>query len=158
MELILHFVILAVSIILFAITYLFQGLSIETGGGPAFWPRILLILIIVLEVIVIFHTYKKVKNGKSNVKKDEDSIYPNNLYITILALTVYIIAMKYIGFFISTVAFLIFMMVVLKVKLKINLFVSIASGVAITFLFGNLLMVPLPAGMGIFRIISGILT
>ncbi|MGB4439125.1 MAG: tripartite tricarboxylate transporter TctB family protein [Sedimentibacter sp.] len=154
MELILHLVILAISLILFGFTFLFNGLNINTGGGPSFWPQILLVLIIVLELVVLVFTYKKYKNGELKRKKDESVIYPQNLYISIVSLTLYIVLMQYIGFLISTVIYLCFMMHILQVKLKTYLIISLLSGYIITFVFGNLLMVPLPQGISIFRIIS----
>lgn len=157
MELIVHIVILAISSILLALTFQFEGLNINTGGGPAFWPQILLSLIIVLELFVIAFTYKKYKNGELKKEKDESVIYPQNLYISVTALALYIVLMQFVGFLISSIIYLVFMMYILKVKLKTNLIVSILSGYLITFVFGNLLMVPLPRGSGIFRAIGSIL-
>lgn len=157
MELIVHIIILAISAIMLLLTFQFKGLNISTGGGPAFWPQILLALVILLELFIIAFTYKKYKNGELKKEKDESVIYPQNLYISIIALTFYIILMQYIGFLISSTIYLIFMMYILKVKLKTNIIVSLLSGYIITFVFGNLLMVPLPRGIGIFRAIGNML-
>lgn len=157
MELIVHIIILAISAIMLIFTFQFEGLNISTGGGPAFWPQILLSLIIILELLVIAFTYKKYKKGELKKEKGEGTIYPQNLYMSIASLTLYIILMKYIGFLISSTIFMIFMMYILKVKLKTNIIVSLLSGYVITFVFGNLLMVPLPRGMGVFRAIGSML-
>lgn len=157
MELIFDLVILGVSIILFGSTYAFTGLNIKTGGGPAFWPRVLLILIIALDIVLILFSYKKFKKGELKSKKDENAIYPNNLYITIGSLLAYIILMQYIGFLISTVLFIAFLMYILKVNRLRTILTSLISGYVITFVFAKLLMVPLPQGVSVFRIFSQVL-
>ena len=157
MYLILDVIILLVSIFLFGVTFTFNTINIESGGGGAFWPRILLGLVIVLELGNIIYTYIKNKKGETKVEKDPEIVYPQNLYTSIGLIVGFIILMNMIGFFLATVLYLFFMMLILKVKNLRNVIISIVGAYGISFVFVVLLMVPLPQGISIFRTISSVL-
>lgn len=157
MYLILDVIILLVSIFLFGVTFTFSTINIESGGGGAFWPRILLGLIIVLEIGNIIYTYIKNKKGEIKVEKDPEIVYPQNLYTSVGLIVVFIILMNIIGFFLATVLYLFFMMLILKVKTVRNVIISLVGAYGISFVFVVLLMVPLPQGVSVFRTISSAL-
>ncbi|MFB0919026.1 MAG: tripartite tricarboxylate transporter TctB family protein [Clostridiaceae bacterium] len=157
MYLILDVIILLVSIFLFGVTFTFNTINIESGGGGAFWPRILLGLVILLELGNIIYTYIKNKKGETRVEKDPEIVYPQNLYTSVGLIVGFIILMNMIGFFLATVLYLFFMMLILKVKNLRNVIISIVGAYGISFVFVVLLMVPLPQGISIFRTISSIL-
>jgi hypothetical protein len=157
MQLIVDFVLLAFSIFMFAVTFTYQVVNIESGGGGAFWPRILLGAMIILELINIPVTIKKLKRGELKREEDPELVNPQNLYISIAAMAVYIFVMKYLGFFVSTVLYSCYMMYVLKVKLVRNIIISVVSNYAMAYIFVVLLMVPLPQGVSIFGTISMLL-
>lgn len=154
MELILDIATLAVSVFLFGYTYTFRTIAVASGGGAAFWPRILLGVIILLEIALIFFTAIKFKNGELKKERDPGRINPQNLYIGIGSMFAYIVLMNYVGFLISTVLFLLFLMYILKVPPLRNILTSVVGAYLIAIVFVSLLLVPLPEGVSIFRIIS----
>lgn len=157
MELVVDIVFLAVSVFLFGTTYTFRVANIESGGGPAFWPRILLGIIIVLEIVLIVLTYRKFKKGELKKEKDPEVINPQNLYIGIGAMALYILLINYLGFLISTILFMFAMMHFLQVKLRRNIIVSLVGSYIIAYVFVGLLMVPLPQGISVFGMLSSVL-
>jgi hypothetical protein len=157
MELIVDLVFLAVSIFLFGTTYTFRVANIESGGGPAFWPRILLGVMIVLEIVLVIISYRKYKKGELKKEKDPEVVNPKNLYIGIGGMALYILLISYLGFLISTMLFMFIMMHILQVKLRRNIIVSVVGAYIISYVFVGLLMVPLPQGVSVFGMLSSVL-
>jgi len=117
--------------------------------GPAGFPQILLIIIIVLLLISLFKTIGKLKYG-------EEKGEPLNLNFAyfglLLGIIVFIILNDLISFTLSTIVFTFFLFLLLGQKRYVRMFVqSILVAIIFTIIFGKVLSVPLPRGMGILK-------
>lgn len=117
--------------------------------GPAGFPQILLIIIIVLLLISLFKTIGKLKYG-------EEKGEPLNLNLAyfglLLGIIVFIILNDLISFTLSTIVFTFFLFLLLGQKRYVRMFVqSILVAIIFTIIFGKVLSVPLPRGMGILK-------
>ncbi|UOQ44284.1 tripartite tricarboxylate transporter TctB family protein [Halobacillus salinarum] len=111
-----------------------------TETGPAFMPRIYSIILMALGTILLVKSlFFKNENPKPKVKI---------IFLYVGLFLVYVISLPYIGFYVSTVAFLIFILWIGKVNRKVY-FISVPLG-AVLFIyvfFQQLLNVPLPPGI-----------
>ncbi len=77
-------------------TYTFPITPVQ-GAGPAFWPRLLSILLIILSVILIISSFK---NEEKSVDKPKKANYKP--YIGILLSVLYFLLFRKVGFVVMT--------------------------------------------------------
>lgn len=109
--------------------------------GPAFFPKILGILLIIFALLISFKAIKKNNNEKINFVN-------KNLIIVLLSIILYCVLFNVIGFVISSTIMLAFLMRIMGsdkwIKTIITSFVIV---IVIYFIFKMLLNVPLPWGI-----------
>jgi hypothetical protein len=160
-----NYITLAVCIIFMAMTFTISDPVSRGDIGPKAWPRLLAGLMIVLSIFNIIITIKN--SNKNNVEgsqqenKDESEdnvlVYPQNLWISLLSLSIYAFAINYLGFVVSTSLFVITNMYIMGLKNKKNLvIISVFIVAMLVIIFPILLRVPLPRGISIFNDISRI--
>ncbi len=112
--------------------------------GPEFMPRLYAFLLIGLSIILIIQSYMK------NEGKDRETSgrgYFKYSIITMLFLGAYIIIIPIIGFYISTIIFVVSMLLFSRVRNKIVLAViPVATSIFIYVFFSILLNVNMPSG------------
>lgn len=140
-------------------TYNFGFIDLYGGLGPVFWPRVLLVLLMVFSAGVAFNVYRKVKAGllpaAAELKLDRGMI---QLFAAIGLIVLYIMLMKVIGFLVLTPFVMIAFMYLLGEKSKVWIFsVPFVLTIAVVLLFTKVMYVPLPRGVGIFLSISHLL-
>jgi putative tricarboxylic transport membrane protein len=142
----------AIGLLLFS--YKPQEASLYSNLGGMFWPRILLwsiLLISSLMLVIALHS-RPVKGDRNNADRWK---YPKTLILVFLACFGYFLLLDVIGFVLSTLLYLGIMLVILGVQNKAKITIYPVIAVAIYwFLFVQILKVPLPRGVGIFREIS----
>jgi hypothetical protein len=90
---------IGISLFLFAQTRSLSAGAVSDAVGAAFFPRLLLGLLVLLCVLLILRTRKSVHDDGS-----KGSVKP--ALVTVIAVSVYALAMPYIGYYPSTIALL----------------------------------------------------
>lgn len=131
--------------------------------GPKFWPSIILILMLVIAIMGVMKTFINSKRASgvhlentSEVEEPEIRFFniPMSL-VSIVSIILYSIGLYIFGFILSSILFLYLLTQVLGAKKQLMIIlVSVIVTVLFVGLFSNLLGVPLPRGIGIFRAFS----
>lgn len=148
-----HRIIVATGILIFTLIYFVDVSSLNNPQdrlmvSPVIW------IIIILYPIIIWQEWKENKKRKNDEQlqeqseDDETSAKLNKRILLFMVSTlVYLAVMSYLGFIISTIIYMPFLMWVLGTKSKKVLVVlPIAFTILLFFLFNNLLGIPLPQG------------
>ncbi len=112
-----------------------------TGVGPAFFPKIICIVLFVLSCILFV----------SNSRKNESCIEVKNTKYTLLVMVIcvlYIFIIDKIGYLVSTILFAFVVITLLKnTSIKIKLSFSIIFPICLYLLFTYIFKVSLPEGI-----------
>lgn len=101
-ELVFLALILVVCAVFYGMSFEFKTSVLDTSGGAAFWPRI---VIVFLACFVIIRGIQVIKN-KGDRKFVFGELFRGSRLIFLLSLTGYIVLFKYVGYLISTMLFL----------------------------------------------------
>lgn len=149
-DIIISFIFIILSIFMLISSSKFtSGFNQESLGASGF-PRMIAVLILILAVVNII---KWLKNNKKSYDFSLNKILDEykNVILVLLMFLVYVVSMKYIGFIISTIIFLLSTQWILSNKSKrnipiiviITLFISLGA----YFFFTSYLTVVFPAGI-----------
>ena len=131
--------ILSVSLFFYYQTLLFQIPETVNITSPALLPRIWIITLIILSVILIFRS----KKGDSI----KETYSPKTVIIIIALLLAYLVAMQWIGYFITTPVFILSTMYLLKYRKTAFMTINAFGFVLFSyFIFQKLLHIDLPLG------------
>ena len=154
-ELIFSLLIFVASLFLYWVTGSFQGRTVLQNAqmGPAFWPRFILVSIILLSGIVSVGLIRRIAKekawGESLMTMDRGKV---RFFAAICLSVAYLILLPVLGFIAITPVFMIAFMLLLGEKSKGWIIgVSIAMTAVIVVLFTKAMYVPLPRGMWLFR-------
>lgn len=157
-ELIGAWVVLAVAVLLFILSFLVQRNTVSTVG-PGFMPRLVSILLFILGLLNLRNT---IRNNRTTSKEDNETVSPekktlkdfllDNLdWASSILILLYVFSIGTLGFPIASILYMFLQMIVLSHGQKRNwiLFVllSIAVPVAIYFAFTKCFYLMLPAGI-----------
>lgn len=159
---------LSMGVIFLLLTFNIKEPVSNIGIGPRAWPQFLALIIISLSIFNIFKYYVANKHDLSKApkkeKEDEPSKeyestveYPQNLWISLAMLCLYVLLMPFIGFIFSTLVFIgvnIYIMGLKKLRFLFPIVLIIV--LILVVVFPNFLGVPLPRGIGIFNTLSRI--
>ena len=152
-----------ISVIVFVISaYLyFEIKKIDSGDvygelGPAYWPKFILVSLMVLSVGLAAISVAGVLKGSIPGVQPFHFTVANARFIAAAALIAsYLILLPYVGFLISTPLQMIAFMYLLGERQKVWIFsLPFALTLGIVLLFTKAMYVPLPRGVGIFLEIS----
>ena len=122
--------------------------------GPDFWPKIVLICLILFSAYLTISNVNKWRKSKDERAPEDDTRWEKALIAGVLIFG-YIILLKPVGFLVLTPFFIITLMLLIKRERKKAIPVTvIVIMVLIYIIFGKLLYVPLPKGFGIFHDLS----
>lgn len=155
-EIIISAVVFFGSILLFWETRKFEGLAVYGRLGPEYWPRFLLVLMMVISVFIAASTVNQVRKGyaKPGLQGTFDT-GTMRLFLAIGLIVFYISFMRVFGFLTLTPFLMIAFMYLLGERSKFwMIFLSLFMPILIVLLFTKVMYVPLPRGMGIFLKIS----
>lgn len=125
---------------------------IGASGIPTF-------ILFILVALLIYTLIKEiVKYKKSKEKTNHNALFTKPALIIMIitvGIAIFILVLNKMGFFLSCLFLTPLLLVLLGSKSKIQI-ISFSVGIPIlfTFLFGNILSIPLPKGIGIFSEIS----
>lgn len=137
----------------FYATEAFASSSISSYGNPSTVPRIVIIAIFLLAIWILLDGIKQIREANGQEEKKDNRPWVERLpeILTLLLLAAYVIALRSVGYVISTTLYLFLQMFVLSCfeKRKIWLFLLIACIVSplFYFLFRVCFNVFLPAGI-----------
>jgi 4-amino-4-deoxy-L-arabinose transferase-like glycosyltransferase len=151
-EIIISAVVFLGSLYLYFESTKFQGHEVYGKLGPAYWPKFLLICMMVLSVLVAVDAFRERKKGDPGVK---EALKFNSgklrFLLAIGFIVAYFILMKIFGFIALTPIFLLAFMYLLGEKKKIwMLIIAFGMTALIVWVFTKAMYVPLPRGVGIF--------
>jgi hypothetical protein len=145
-------VIFFASLYLYTIAASYKGHEIYGKLGPGFWPKFILISMMILSFLVAidaFRARKKSTKEKEAVKSAGSRIRFFSALILIIA---YFFLMNIVGFIALTPFFLIAFMILLGEKSwSWMIILSVGMTILIILAFTQAMYVPLPRGVGIFH-------
>lgn len=140
--------------------------------GPGFWPKTILLLMFIMGVILFIRSLRERAKAsrekevdKNIIEKSEEveeefaaEIVHKTKFLHVLAvLIVATLLMSYLGYIVTTILFIIAIAFVIGVRKWLPVIITSVIGTAVaTYLFGVLLNIALPKGIGIFRSLSEI--
>ena len=134
-----------ISAFLYFITFNFEVFEMDKYSlGPAFFPRLICIILFLIELILLIFSiknknYSKIKNKNPNLKYS---------VMTIIFFIVYVFLIEKLGYLTSTIIFMISIIFLLKSKsLLINIIFSVVFSSVIYLLFSKGFNVSLPEGI-----------
>lgn len=132
------------AILLYIVAITFLVIATQMKGDAGLFPKFLSLLIIILNTIQLIMIFLK----KAKPSKNIDDLVIKKIFIIILDCLIYVIVIKYLGFIISTILFLVSTVFLLDVKnKKIGVITSIITVLVIYVCFKLLLKVPIPYGV-----------
>lgn len=148
-EVIFHVVLLVVSALFLKESFVIGAGREVDPIGPAGFPQAILIIILLLLVVSLF---KAIRNMKA-VRDEEEEVNLNGTFFGIIvSIAVFIFMSEIISFALATIVFCFAMFYILgerkKLKMTIN---SLVIAVIVMVVFGKILSLPLPRGMGIIK-------
>lgn len=153
------------AIVFCAALYLFIVIkAIDSGDvygqlGPAYWPKFVLVSIMVLSVMVALFSIKGVLQGKLPASRKLTFSAANIRFTAAVSLiTGYLVLLPYVGFLVLTPIMMIAFMYLLGERNKLLMFtIPFVLTIGIVLVFTKAMYVPLPRGAGIFLSISHLL-
>ena len=123
-----------------------------TELGSAFWPRTILVLMIILLVVNLIQIIRK-KNGKAPVSAESvKEFFKSKLFLGMVVVAVTAIILPYIGFIPTCVLFLIVYGLLLGERRPVVLILTaIIATLVLYVVFQGPLRIFLPRGYGILR-------
>ena len=142
------------SLYLYTIAAHYKGHEIYGKLGPGFWPKFLLICMMILSILVAVDAIRARKRaGREKPSEDVKSAGSRIRFFSALILIIaYLFLMNVIGFIALTPFFLIAFMVLLGEKSWFWMIIlSVGMTILIILAFTQAMYVPLPRGVGIFH-------
>lgn len=124
--------------------------------GASGLPTFILFILVALLIYTLIKEVVKYKKNKEKTKHNALFTKPALIIMIItVGIAIFILVLNKMGFFLSCLFLTPLLLVLLGSKSKIQI-ISFSVGIPIlfTFLFGNILSIPLPKGIGIFSEIS----
>nr|WP_263314208.1 tripartite tricarboxylate transporter TctB family protein [Mammaliicoccus sp. Marseille-Q6498] len=130
--------------------------------GPSGIPSFALFFLVVLLFYTLVKEILKYKRDKQNNQEvKQTSVFNKSLLIIMcltISITIFILLINKIGFLLSCLFLTPLLLILLGAKSKTQIIIfSIGIPVLFSFLFGNVLNIPLPRGIGFFSDISSFL-
>lgn len=136
-----------VAVLLMGLSAVFYKLSMDLTEGGDIFPKLLSIVTAGLSLVLLIMDLRKAR-AESGSEKESGGPKTLRPYVTFVLAVLYVVAVITIGFFVSTVAFMVVMMLYLGVRKIPNYLLAVAFVVAFYFfLFDKFLHVPLPRGL-----------
>lgn len=150
-ELIIQIIILLMFLFLFIDTFFFLHVNIGGSFGPEGWPRIVLSIGILLTLICIYKIVREKKYIAVSLSKEK----LQKFIIAFIIMLIYTLLIKPFGFVLTTPFLAAAYMYQMGIRKPFHLiFSSLLLSAVFIFLFGRVLQVNLPRGLGSIRFLS----
>lgn len=159
---------LSITTIIFSIFFLVMSLQLppaKTNGqiGPGDWPTWILVLMLILSIILLgrsilqkkkISTVNEIEEEKISGDGQEGENHRKHWYVVAI-LCLYLLMLPFLGFFVSTVIFIVVLTWFFGMKKWRNIILTaFLGGIIFTYVFVTALNLPLPRGKAIFHGIS----
>lgn len=153
LELIFSSVLLIACILLFIVAGTFPTAAITQGGGPALYPRFLLIVLAALTIYYMYQNRAKIKNFNKLGKPFKQILVENKYWLMfVAALFLMCIVLRYLGFIAAAFFMIASGAIIVKAKnrtfvkkdLILICVVALVFSLGLFYLFENILRFPLP--------------
>ncbi|MGL6314219.1 tripartite tricarboxylate transporter TctB family protein [Vibrio sp. WXL103] len=128
--------------------------------GPAGFPQAIIILAIGLLIPSLYKAmkaYKATAGAPSGEKQKIKELDPGFLAV-LGVIVVFVMVIGYVGFWFGTAIIIPSVMYILNERKPLRMVsTTLIGAIAFTFVFGNVLSIPLPRGIGLFESISYLL-
>ncbi|WFA08536.1 tripartite tricarboxylate transporter TctB family protein [Tissierella sp. Yu-01] len=147
---------IGVGMILFGVFYILSTLTIKKVAnvtvGAEFIPRIYAYVIIILGLIQVAISYPKEKGKTPETNKAKEETDGKNVLLAFLAILIYVVIMKPIGYIISSILFLFTMCIIITPVYKKKNYIgylifAVALSVITFYIFKKLMFLALPMGI-----------
>lgn len=148
-EIIFHVILIAVFALFFKESFEITSGRLADPIGPAGFPQAIIVIILVLSAISLFNTIRKVRQGSEQA----EAMHLNKAFFGILgSIALFVVLSEIISFALAAVVFCLMLFYFLGQrtypKMVLN---SIIISTAFVLVFGKILTIPLPRGMGIIK-------
>ncbi|PJC87239.1 hypothetical protein CSW98_04875 [Vibrio sp. HA2012] len=159
-EIIFHIFLLAVMGIFFN-----ESMDINTARmtdpiGPAGFPQVVMILAILLLIPSLYKAFKayKISQSEKTGKKEKIKELDPGFLAVLAVIVVFVLVIDFVGFWFGAAIIVSSVMYILNQRKPLQMaLTTVISAIAFTVVFGNILSIPLPRGVGIFESISYLL-
>ncbi|MDK2986168.1 MAG: Tripartite tricarboxylate transporter TctB family [Clostridia bacterium] len=133
-------------LLVFSVWFYFTAQTIPKGNvsgmPPSFFPSFLAIILGILSFIVVIKGIKQILAG-SQLKIERKN--HKNVFLLFLLLIAYLFAFQHLGFIVTTIIYLILVMLLLKAGKLVKIVpISIIITLAVYYIFGVGFKIPLP--------------
>ena len=140
---------IGVVVVMYAICAYWFSETVKLKADSQTYPRFTIYLLFGLTTLYLVQMLVAAKKHgvESGVDKVFKDFLPVQFFVCLAAVVVYLFLVKTVGFYVSTVVFMIAVMLYLKVPIKHTVIAVIALNVLIYVAFSQLLGVKLPTGL-----------
>ncbi|MDB1124971.1 tripartite tricarboxylate transporter TctB family protein [Vibrio algarum] len=154
-EIIFHVFLLAVMGLFFNETLDINTARMTDPIGPAGFPQAVIILAVLLLVPSLYKAVKKYKESSQEEKNSKIKELDPGFIALLGTIVLFALTIGYVGFWFGAVVIISLVMFILNErKPKKLILTTVIASLAFTFVFGNILSIPLPRGIGIFESLS----
>lgn len=148
-EVIFHIILIVIGGLFFKESFAITSGRSADPIGPAGFPQAILAFILVLLLISLFNAIRKMRSNQV----EKSPLHLNMAYFGLLiAIVVFILLNDIISFTLASIVFCFVLFLLLGQKRYVKMMVnSIVVSIAFTLVFGKILSVPLPRGIGIIK-------
>lgn len=155
-ELVVHGILFGLMLFLYITTFSFQTVNIGGKLGPGWWPRFVLTLGMIFTLVSVWSAVKK---GRKNSKAFEKTkLHRHEMISLAISAGICLAALLLVGIigYLGAIPIVVLgFMLQLGAKKPLSIaLVTILSTLFFIVIFGRVMQVSLPRGMGIFRSIS----
>jgi len=145
-DIIVGAIFIALGIFIFARTITYP--SLEKGQpGPGLFPNLLAILFIAFATVLILKSGRPLSQEEIEAEATLGPRRISNALFVIAIVAVYVLAVDYVGFLITSTVLLFLLMIKLRVSILKSALASFGMTLFINLLFSKILRVPLPFGI-----------
>ena len=134
--------------VMYAICAFFYAMTTKLDKGSQVYPTFTIVLLFGLTTLYLLQMLVRAK--KYGVESGADKIFkdfrPLQFFVCVAMVIVYLILMKYFGFYISTVVFMLAVLLFLRVPVLHTVIVVVAINALVYLAFTMFLGVKLPVG------------
>lgn len=144
-DIIIGVALILLGIHIFFISGKFEVLSKVTFGGPEFFPRFVATLLMICCAVLIVNAIRGKSLNKRQQARPRDLLWV--LYTFVLTLG-YVLMIRHIGFFVGTVVYLIFFLIMVRERRpSVVSTTAVLVPLAIYLVFVRIMNIPLPEGL-----------
>jgi cytochrome b561 len=154
-QILVHGIVFVAMLFLYITAFSFPALNIGGNLGAAWWPQLVLVCGMILTAVSAFLSVKKLRAGDEKAKKKISKREISSLAFSFAILAVTLLLINVAGFIGSIPILVVGFMFQLGCRKPLSLVLASAiTTLVFALLFGRVMAVSLPRGLGIMRSLS----